>query len=1799
MALTQQEKDFLSSIERKIIDFDIKISLSDCISIMNGSQVYTKYNDNSTELVDAAIEIYLIKNSFSYFIDKYGKVDIPGLGTIPMEPYYFQSEMAKEVHVHRKIVLDKTRQCLTENNFVMTNRGYISIKDVNPGDMIETIINGIPHFILVENFYNQGIKEVCRILTNSGMEIECTLDHNIMTKQGWKEAKDLSLNDEVVSLINKSNFGNFELNDDNHAALIGYYFADGRATQPSFVNTNIDYINEVLEIGKTFDNCYPYIYKRPKEENKKQGYDVRLSSKNKSTKLNRPILEFMEKYNLRKKSNDRILTNDLLNLNKKQMSILLNRLFAGDGYITYKRDNRRPNYIQYEIGLGAPNYTFIKQLEYILQTKYGIFCQVKEMFDKRHTQRFWKIRVQQKKSVIKFINEIGIKGKTDIEEIINLIANETPYKSNQLFEKIRKIEKLKNKKTVYDITTSTNDFISNGLLVHNCGMSTVFALYAFWKAHFFEAEMIDVVSTKQTKAQQFVKKINSTMESLPDWMKTPIKSQNQQRIVFQHSSGSSSEIVSESQSENAGRGDSLSVLILDEVAFYQSEKMVRQIIASAQPTLNKTGGQIILISCVVGDTYIYTENGLEQVIDYIPKNCKLGYNDIPEFKIDGIKLQQKCNIFYDSGITPTKKIYLQNGGMSETSEIHPYYIIDETSPFPYFKQSKDIKIGNYSLASCMEKTFGNNDDFYFNHAFTSHRDKYNIRNFNNRITEDMAYFFGLLIGDGYVNFDGQYCIITSNDEEVQHWLLNNPHFECYRETRKEDEIHFRLQGKYLVEMLKRLGFTKKLAKEKFIPKQLLQMNRKNIAAMLRGLFDSDGHSRTRDGTIGFGSTSKELLKQIKLLLDMFGIQISDERWNISSPEKSTRVNVESYIGKITLSKYFSKLFYEKIGFKIKRKQEKYESVKNIKHSNSQSYPDIKFWIRDNLINKYIDNKLQQKLAKETRKGYTSPARILRYENNNKTTRNHIKAILDYYDGILNHTEEYQKLLDFYEKDWYLLKVNKIEDGKAHTYDFVIPETRSFYGNGIIKSNTPSGTSGKGAYYYEQVVSARSGERGTRYIEVDWWEVPDDSRIGGPKKGYNNILGKAIKEKYYYSTEAKQKYKLYFEPIAREAFNDNEWLKASYQDLGDSTYRQEILHDFVIAGDKVFNEDILKRVEGKIKDPIRINKFGTEQIDGWWVWKNPIPGHRYIAAIDVGTGTGSDSSTIEVIDVGEYEQVAEYKGFISTPNFSRLIKKVARFYNESYVIIESNSIGEAIFNGVYYSDNEPYNNVFKQQKTKNNITRYTGWITDVKSRKLIVNDFIDWITVDDLWDQLKLYSKRMWLEMNTWIWTGGNKAEHAQGCVSGDTIITCEDGFKQIKDVAIGDKVLTHTGEFKCVYDTFKFKDESKKMLNVKSWGNEVLNITSNQEFYINDGEFRNFDDIYNFKSIRLNSIYSKKIEEYAGNKDELFLFFIGHVLSDGTISKKNNITITSENKESIIVFEKYMKYFKDKVENCYISEYPKEQFRRFTIKDKNLYNELKSIGVSNNKTIPSSLRYIDPTLQKNILMGYLFGDGCFSIERTGSITANSISYNLSYFISSILYRNGISFNVNKTKIHRYERKNNDQWSISILGKECLKIFENTLFNDIFYLKNNYVETSKFVKNKDGVKTSKLRNYSNNLLQSNIHSVYRIGWDDYYYDLSVEDDHSYVANGYIVHNSHDDSIMAFAIGIYNRNKAIISGESFLINEDGKSISASDNFDDVSVSKNNGFGIVSSEESSEEDEYIEKYGIGKEEYKWLIN
>ena len=111
------------------------------------------------------------------------------------------------------------------------------------------------------------------------------------------------------------------------------------------------------------------------------------------------------------------------------------------------------------------------------------------------------------------------------------------------------------------------------------GFSTITQAYCLWRALFFERQKITVVSLGQRESSEFLEKLEFIYESLPYWLKTPTQQDQATRKKFKNGSI----IKSLPNSPNAGRSDSLSLLVLDEVAEYG--KNSKKIMAAASPAL--------------------------------------------------------------------------------------------------------------------------------------------------------------------------------------------------------------------------------------------------------------------------------------------------------------------------------------------------------------------------------------------------------------------------------------------------------------------------------------------------------------------------------------------------------------------------------------------------------------------------------------------------------------------------------------------------------------------------------------------------------------------------------------------------------------------------------------------------------------------------------------------------------------------------------------------------------------------------------------------------------------------------------------------------------------------------------------------------------------------------------------------------------------------------------------------------------------------------------------------------------------
>ena len=136
------------------------------------------------------------------------------------------------------------------------------------------------------------------------------------------------------------------------------------------------------------------------------------------------------------------------------------------------------------------------------------------------------------------------------------------------------------------------------------GLSTLVAAYSVWMAIFQKEKNILVIATKLSVAQNFITKVKSMIKSLPNWLLLPeITSNNKQQIQFSH--GSSIKAIP--TSEDAGRSEALSLLIVDEAAFVRNFDTIW---TGIYPTIS-TGGRVVILSTPngVGGQYykLYTE----------------------------------------------------------------------------------------------------------------------------------------------------------------------------------------------------------------------------------------------------------------------------------------------------------------------------------------------------------------------------------------------------------------------------------------------------------------------------------------------------------------------------------------------------------------------------------------------------------------------------------------------------------------------------------------------------------------------------------------------------------------------------------------------------------------------------------------------------------------------------------------------------------------------------------------------------------------------------------------------------------------------------------------------------------------------------------------------------------------------------------------------------------------------------------------------------------------------------------------
>lgn len=207
------------------------------------------------------------------------------------------------------------------------------------------------------------------------------------------------------------------------------------------------------------------------------------------------------------------------------------------------------------------------------------------------------------------------------------------------------------------------------------GLSTLSAAYAVWLAIFYKDKNILVIATKLPTAMNFIKKVRFMLDNLPPWLLLPKFEPTKQSISFSNGS----QVTAIPTSDDAGRSEALSLLIIDEAAFIRDFDTIWTGLA---PTFS-TGGSAIILS---------TPNGVGGQYYSLWTEAEAGQNDFNPIRIPWDKHPEHDQAWFDKETRslPRKKIAQE-------------YLCDFISSGDTFLQPNDLEYLRSQILDPIEK----------------------------------------------------------------------------------------------------------------------------------------------------------------------------------------------------------------------------------------------------------------------------------------------------------------------------------------------------------------------------------------------------------------------------------------------------------------------------------------------------------------------------------------------------------------------------------------------------------------------------------------------------------------------------------------------------------------------------------------------------------------------------------------------------------------------------------------------------------------------------------------------------------------------------------------------------------------------------------------------------------------------------------------------------------------------------------------------------------------------------------------
>lgn len=361
------------------------------------------------------------------------------------------------------------------------------------------------------------------------------------------------------------------------------------------------------------------------------------------------------------------------------------------------------------------------------------------------------------------------------------------------------------------------------------------------------------------------------------------------------------------------------------------------------------------------------------------------------------------------------------------------------------------------------------------------------------------------------------------------------------------------------------------------------------------------------------------------------------------------------------------------------------------------------------------------------------------------------------------------------------------------------------------------------------------------------------------------------------------------------------------------------------------------------------------------------------------------------------------------------------------------------------------------------------------------------------------------------------------CLVGDTLITTDNGYVPIRDIKIGDRVLTHNNRYMTVTN-WALTQNDAEVMKLSTMGG-IVEATSNHRFWVRtkgkiwDNSHRVYKRVFDephwkeLKDMDKSDYVGCSVNTACENPKNLTneeCYLLGRYVADGYIKdklrphRKNsyyNLVTFCIGKSKILDFEK-------RIDMYHISKSEERTAYKCHIYSNRLMELCGCCGKGAiNKHIPEFILNLPTNLLQDFLDGYMSGDGCFT---KGCYCATSISEKLIYGIGQIV-----------AKLYRRP------YRVYYVEKSPTTIIEGRIVNQHnYYMIRWKLENSKQDK----------AFYDRGYIWFPIKDISKSTNQDVY-DITVEEDHSFCANNIITHNCQNLSVAGNRKGLHGDQSSL--------------------------------------------------------------